>query len=100
MNRSKTQSCNELQDRLYRSKDGHAIAQIFGSPPAFPFNQSDVGVAVVKSAATQHVANGNYHNNHQSYNQQSYSNQQTSNYEQSNGYQTSQEQEVSFKICK
>lgn len=93
--RSDTQSCNELQDRLYRSKDGHAVAQIFGSSPAFPFNKSNVGVAVVKPAATtQHVANGNYQNNQQSYNQQSYNNQPTSTYEQSNGYQTSQEQEL------
>jgi len=72
--RADSQSCNELRDRLYRSKDSYTIGQILGSIPAFPFAQRSVGVAVVK-------ANGAHQNNQQDYNQQAGYHQQQTSYE-------------------
>lgn len=87
--RSNSQSCNELRDRLFRSRDSHIIGPIMGSPPPFPFSQSHVGTAVVRTKTNQPQTNGTYHNN-----QQSYSQQNPATYQQPNNYQAPQESEL------
>lgn len=46
--RSKTQKCNELRDRLYRSKDSQYCVQALGGTPEFPFQFMNVNPAPIR----------------------------------------------------
>jgi protein transport protein SEC31 len=65
-----SQESKVLRDRLYRGKDSEACLRALGSPPEFPFEFVNVGVAPKKSQSngTSHSngsSNYNVHNNSQ-----------------------------------
>ena len=43
--RGNTQECKELRDRIYRSRMGQFCPELIASPPEFPYDFVNVGVA-------------------------------------------------------
>uniref|UniRef100_A0A7S4RGY3 WW domain-containing protein n=1 Tax=Ditylum brightwellii TaxID=49249 RepID=A0A7S4RGY3_9STRA len=51
--KSDSQQCNELKDRIYRSKDGRNCSNLMASPPAFPYTLDKVEIIPVASVQAQ-----------------------------------------------
>jgi len=78
-----TQECNELRDRIYRSRMGRFCPGLMASPPDFPYDFVNVGVARDLEGITVKQSGGQLQQQQQLQEQQFAAQPDTTNYDQS-----------------